>query len=238
MQIELSDVSGLPEALKPIVATVDGKTTLDLSKLMPAEDLTGLKTALLRERENAGAYAKFGKPDEIAAKIADLEAKAAKGGKGGEEAQAKLDAMAKESADKIGALEAKYNGVLARTAQAELKAALAGVGFIPEALDDVTISAMARIRFNDDGSVKVVTTDGKPMIGSGADHGATLADLAKELAAAKPYAVRDAGAGGGGKPPGQGGGKPGQTTVTRAQWDAMDHGARAAHSKSGGKVID
>jgi hypothetical protein len=238
MQIELSDISGLPETLKPLVATADGKTTLDLSKLMPAEDLTGLKTALLRERENAGAYARFGKPDEIAAKIADLEAKAAKGGKGGEEAQAKLDAMAKESADKISAAETKYMGVLTRYAQAELKAELSKAGVVPEGLDMLATFAAQRIRFNDDGTVKVVTQDGKPMIGSGADHGATLGDLAKELATAMPYLVKDAGVGGGGKPPGQGGGKPGQSTVTRAQWDAMDHGARAAHSKSGGKVVD
>jgi len=97
---------------------------------------------------------------------------------------------------------------------------------------------MMRIQFHEDGSAKIMTSDGKPMIGSGADHGATLADLAKELAASKPYAVRDAGKGGGGKPAGSTGGKPNQITITRAQFDALSQSARAEHSKSGGKVSD
>lgn len=233
MEIEIADVSGLPEALKPILSG----NKLDLSRLMPAEDLTGLKTALVRERENAGAYAKFGKPDEIAKRIADLEAAAAKGGKGGEDAQAKLDAMKADYDGRLTAADQRFNGVLTRYAQAELKAELSKAGVVPEGLDMLATFAAQRIKFNEDGTVKVVTSEGKPMIGSGADHGATLADLATELAKSMPYLVKDQGAGGGGKPPGSGG-KPEGKTVTRAQWDAMSHSDRAAHSKSGGKVVD
>lgn len=234
MEIELADVSGLPEALKPMLQG----NKLDLSKLMPSEDLTGLKTALVRERENVGAYAKFGKPDEIATKIADLEAKAAKGGKGGEEAQAKLDAMKTDYDGKLTAADQKYMGVLTRYAQAELKAELSKAGVVPEGLDMLAAFAAARIKFNDDGSPKVVTADGKPMIGSGADHGATLADLAKELAGAMPYLVKDAGAGGGGKPPGSNGGTPGQQTITRAALLALPPAEQAKLMASGVKPID
>lgn len=234
MEIELADVSGLPEALKPLLQG----NKLDLTKVMPLEDVTGLKTALVRERENAGAYAKFGKPDEIAAKIAKLEEAAAKGGKGGEEAQAKLDAMKADYDGKLSAADQRYTGVLTRYAQAELKAELSKAGVVPEGLDMLAAFAGQRIRFNDDGTVKVVTADGKPMIGSGADHGATLADLAKELATSMPYLVKDQGVGGGGKPPGTNGGTPQGKTVTRSQWDAMDQGGRMAHTKSGGKVVD
>lgn len=233
MEIELADVSGIPEALKPIL----NGNKLDLTKVMPAEDLTGLKTALVRERENNGAYAKLGKPDEIAKRISDLEAAAAKGGKGGEEAQAKLDQMKTDYDGKLSAADQRLNGVLSRYAQAELKAELSKAGVVPEGLDMLATFAAQRIKFNEDGTVKVVTSEGKPMIGSGADHGATLADLAKELAGSMPYLVKDSGAGGGGKPPGSGG-KPEGKTVTRAQFDAMSHADRAAHSKSGGKVVD
>jgi hypothetical protein len=83
-----------------------------------------------------------------------------------------------------------------------------------------------------------MNSDGKPMIGSGADHGATLADLAKELAASKPYAVRDSGKGGGGKPAGSTGGKPNQLTSTWAEFDSMSQSARMEFAKSGGKVKD
>lgn len=205
MEIELSDLSGLPETLKPLVATVDGKNKLDLTKLMPVEDLTGIKTALQNERANAGAYAKFGKPDELAKRISDLEAAAAKGGKGGEEAQAKLDQLKADYEGKLNDTQNRLTNLMRRNANAELRAELAKAGVIPEGLDMLSTFAASRIAFNDDGSPKILTADGKPMIGSGADHGATLADLAKELAKASPFLVKDAGAGGGGKPPGSGG---------------------------------
>lgn len=237
MQINLETIDGLPETLKSAVTESEGKHTLDLSRLMPAEDLSGLKTALSRERENNSAYSKFGKPDEIEARFADLTEKAKGSGKGAEDAQAKLDAMAADYEAKLGDRDQRITSMMQRNATAELKAELAKAGFIAEAIDDIAATALGRLNFNEDGTPKVLTSDGKPMIGNGADHGATLADLAKELAEAKPYAVRDQGTGGGGKPP-QNGGTPPAKTVTRAQWDQMGHTDRAAHSKSGGKVVD
>jgi hypothetical protein len=237
MEIELSDLSALPEALKAVVVTADGKSKLDLAKLMPVEDLTGLKTALQTERANNGAYSKYGKPDDIAKRISDLEAAAAKGGKGGEEAQAKLDAMKLDYDGKLSEKDQRLTAIMRRVANSDLKAELAKAGVIPEGLDILATFAQSRIAFNDDGSAKIMTADGKPMIGSGADHGATLGDLAKELAKTIPHLVKDGGAGGSGKQPGNGG-TPEQKTVTRAVFDGMSQAERAAHSKSGGKVTD
>lgn len=206
MEITLNDVSGLPDALKPLVTEADGKHTLNLSGLMPKEDLSSLKTALQRERENNSAYSNFGKPDEIKAKLADLEQRAA--GKTTDDVQAKLDAMEEKYQGQIGEKDARIERMMKNSASANLKAELAKAGFIAEAVDDIAASALERIAFDDDGAAKVMSTDGKPMLGSGADHGATLADLAKELAESKPYAVRDSGKGGSGKQPGENGGKP------------------------------
>lgn len=232
MEIELSDLSGLPESLKPLVKTADGKSSLDLAKLMPIEDLTGLKTALVKERESNGAWSKFGKPDELAAKIADLEARAAKGGKGGEEAQAKLDAMDAQHKAQIESLSGQIAKERRLRAAGDLKAELSKAGVVPEGLDMLTTFAGSRITFNDDGSVKVLSPEGKPMIGSGADHGATLADLAKELAASMPYLVRDHGASGGGKPPGSNGGTP-KPSISLADFNAMSAKERASAMASG-----
>lgn len=236
MEITLDAIDGLPENLKPLAAQADGKFKLDLSKVMPAEDLSGLRSALQKERENAGAYSKLGKPDEISKRISDLEAAAAKGGKGGEEAQEKLDALKKDYEGKLADRDTRLTSLMRRQANAELRAELAKAGVIPEGLDILATFAASRIQFNDDGSPKVLTADGKPMIGSGADHGATLSDLAKELAKTIPHLVADGGKGGGGKPPSNGG-TP-QKTVTRAEFDAMSQADRAAHAKSGGKVTD
>lgn len=233
MEIEVTDATGLPEWLQSHVT--EGK--LNLAKLPQPEDVSGLKSALQKERENVANYSKLGKPDEIAAKIADLEEKAKGTGKGAEDAQAKLDALKSDYEGKLTAANERIGKMMQANAAASLKAELAKAGFIAEAIDDIAATAMARLQFNEDGSPKVLTSDGKPMIGSGADHGATLADLAKELAEAKPYAVRDQGKGGGGKQPGSNGGTPAKT-VTRAQWDTMGHADRATFSKEGGKVVD
>lgn len=208
MKITIDDLSGLPEGLKTAVETDSDKSTLDLSKLMISEDLTGLKSALQKERENVAAYSKLGKPDEIAAQIADLTEKAKGTGKGEEDAQAKLDALTADFNGKLAEKDGVIEKMMKANASASLKAELGKAGFIAEAIDDIAATAMARIEFNGDGTAKVLTSDGKPMIGSGADHGATFADLAKELAEAKPYAVRDGGKGGSGKQPGSGGGTP------------------------------
>lgn len=237
MEIELPDVSGLPETLKPLVATVDGKNKLDLTKLMPVEDLTGLKSALQKEREATSAWSKFGKPDDVAKRISDLEAAAAKGGKGGEDAQAMLDAMRAEYEGKLTDRDTRLTALMRDNASEKLRVELAKAGFIAEAIDDIAATAMSRLQFGDDGKPKVMTADGRPMIGSGADHGATLADLAKELAAAKPYAVQDGGKGGGGKPPGSQG-NAGQKTMTRAEFDALSPAAKSAAAKEGVKLTD
>lgn len=231
MEITLDDASGLPEALKPLAVAADGKFKLDLAKLMPSEDLSGLKTALQRERENTGAYSKFGKPDELAKRLADLETAANKGGKGGEEAQAKLDAMKLDYDTKLTDKDTRLSAMMRRQANAELRAELAKAGVIPEGLDILATFAAARIQFHDDGSPKIMTDDGKPMIGSGADHGATLADLATEMAKKIPHLVADKGTGGGGKPPGSGG-TPAKT-MTNAAFLALSAKDRAAAMASG-----
>ena len=234
MKIEVTDATTLPEWLQGHVS--DGH--LDLGALPAPEDVTGLKTALSKERGNAAAWAKYGTPAEMDAKIAELTEKAKGTGKGADDAQAKLDAMKADYEGKLSDAQTRISKMHQRGASSDLKAELAKAGFIAEAIDDVANSTMMRIQFHEDGSAKIMTSDGKPMIGSGADHGATLADLAKELAASKPYAVRDAGKGGGGKPAGSTGGKPNQLTITRAQFDALSQSGRADHAKSGGKVAD
>jgi len=234
MEIDVTDATTLPEWLQGHVK--DGK--LNLGALAAPEDVTGLKTALSKERGNAAAWAKYGTPAEMDAKIAELTEKAKGTGKGADDAQAKLDAMKADYEGKLSEAQTRISKMHQRGASSDLKAELAKAGFIAEAIDDVANSSMMRIQFHEDGSAKIMTSDGKPMIGSGADHGATLADLAKELAASKPYAVRDAGKGGGGKPAGSTGGKPNQLTITRAQFDALSQSGRADHAKSGGKVAD
>ena len=232
MKIEVTDAATLPTWLQGHVS----EGHLDLGALAAPEDVTGLKGALQKERENTASYSKFGKPADIQAQIDTLTEKAKGNGKGADDAQAKLDAMSLDYEGKLTASNERINKMMKSSAGDKLKAELAKAGFVSDAIDDIAGSAMSRLQFNEDGSPKVMTFDGKPMIGNGADHGATLADLAKELAASKPYAVRADNVSGGGKLPGETGGKPNQVTVTRAQFDAMSQSERSTHSTTGGAV--
>ena len=234
MKIEVTDATNLPAWLQGHVS----EGHLDLGALSAPEDVAGLKTALSKERGNAAQWAKYGTPADMDAKFADLTEKAKGNGKGSEDAQAKLDAMKADHDTQNTAKDDRYNKLLKRTAGSDLKAELAKAGFISEAIDDIASSAMSRLKFNDDGMAEIMKADGSLMIGDGPNHNATLADLAKELATSKSYAVRDAGKGGGGKPAGSQGGTPEKPTVTRVTFDAMSQGERAAHSKSGGTVKD
>ena len=83
MKIEVTDPTTLPEWLQSKVA--DGH--LDLAAVPAPEDVSGLKSALLKERENSNAWKAFGTPDDVTAKIAALTEQAKATGKGGEESR-------------------------------------------------------------------------------------------------------------------------------------------------------
>ena len=195
LKYTVDSLEGIPEAAKSFYAEKDGKFTLQVEGVETPESVTGLKTALVKERENVSKWSKFGNPDDLAAKLADLEAKVAKGGKGGEEAQAIIDQMKTQHANELKARDDRINQMMGSKAMADLKAELAKAGVVPEGLDLLANFGNSRIRFNDDGTPKVLSADGStPMIGSGSNGGATLGDLAKELAKSIPQLVKDQGA--------------------------------------------
>jgi hypothetical protein len=235
MKIDVTDATALAPWLQAHVS----EGSLDLGALAAPEDVTGLKTALSKERGNAAQWAKYGTPADMDAKIADLTEKAKGTGEGADEAQAKIEAIKADYEGKLTGANDRIGKMMHRNASSELRAELAKAGFIADSVDDIASNAMARLKFRDDGTALVMKPDGTTWIEPNRpNQDATLADLAKELAASKSYAVRDAGKGGGGKPAGSQGGTPDKPTVTRATFDAMSQHERTEHSKSGGTVKD
>ncbi len=235
MKIELQSLDGLPEALAPLVAQ-DGEThTLDLSQLVPATELDAFKSKAvtaqneaIERRKALDAWKKLGdSPDAVAQKLAN-----------GADPKI-IEQLRAQQAETEATYRQKLSSLMGAQATASLKAELAKVGVIPEAIDMLATASASRIRFDDDGNMQIMAPDGQtPMIGQGANGGATLADLAAKLAEAAPFAVADKGAAGGGKPSNSNGGTPGQKTVSRATFDAMSQAERAKFSTSGGKVVD
>ena len=238
MKIEITDVSGLPDALKTLVSETDGKHELDLAALAPVAELDKFKAKALTAQSEAierrkalEAFKEYGTPEDIAAQLA------AKGKPDADHEKIIADLKAQAAAEKE-ALQGQIGKMRKDGAVASLKAALAENGVIPEGMDILATYASSRISFGDDGAVKVLTADGsKPMTGNGADGGATLSDLAKELAGAIPHLVKDGGNGGGGKPA-QSGGTPSKTTIKRSEYDAMTPAQQREVAQSGASFID
>lgn len=217
MKIEIADVSALPEHLRPLAASADGKNLLDLSALAPAADLEAFKakaltaqTEAIDRRKALDAWKKLGDtPEAVQAKLA-----------AGADPEIVKQLQAKLTETET-TLKARLTGVLQKQALSELKAELSKAGVVPEGLDLLAAFAAPRIVFDDDGGMRVMSPDGQsPMIGKGANGGATIADLAATLAGAIPQLVADKGNGGGGKPPGSNGGTPGKT-MPAAQFEAL-----------------
>lgn len=244
MKINIEDATALPEALQSLVSeTEEGGHALDLTLVAPAQELEKFKGKALTAEQEAierrKALSKWKElgddPDAIKAQIAEAQ----KGGKKTEEQQQIIDQMKADYEAKIQERDQKLRGTFQRQAVSDLKSELAKQGVVPEGLDLLAGYASQRIQFDDDGAPKVMAADGqKPMVGNGANGGATLADLAAELANSIPHLVADKGAGGSGKQPGSSGGTPKEKSVTREQFDAMSQAQRSEHVKSGGKVVD
>ena len=194
--------------------------------------LADVKAESIDRRKQLDLWKKLGdSPDAVQTKLSE----AAKG-KNPDHEQVIADMRAgheKELAD----LKSTIGSMRADGAAKDLKVELTKAGFVPAAVDGIASLAMQRIKF-EDGNMQVVSPDGKPMAGSGADGFANLSDLAKSLTEQHGYALADAGKGGGGTPNNSNGGKPGQKSVTRSEFDAMSQADRAGFSKDGGKVVD
>lgn len=191
---------------------------------MVAKETAGLKAKvdeLLGESKSA-KDAKRKAEEEAAKKSGDIEALE----KSWSEKMAAEVSKAQGDADNLRALVDKLT-VGATSAKLASELAVPGSAKVLEALIAPRLAAEIK-----DGEARVVVKDP-----SGKPSAFTLDDLKAELmkdAALAPILVGSKASGGGAA---GGNGGAAQKTVTRSEWDKMDHGARATFSKSGGKVV-
>lgn len=160
------------------------------------------------------------------------------GGKTDEAHQAVIDQMKAAHKTELDGLNGQLAKIRGDAAREQLKVGLMGVGFGDKVADMLAQTSMSRVKFDDNGQMRIMQADqNSPLAGSGADGFATTADLSKELAAAMPELLTDAGKGGGGKPPASG--AQGQSKqMSREQWRGLDTKARSDFFKSGGTLKD
>lgn len=128
------------------------------------------------------------------------------GGKNDSDHQAVIDQIRADAASESAALKGELANIRMEGAKSQLDAAVMAAGFHPEIIQEITALAISRVQLDESGKLRIMSKDNTPLAGSGVDGFATMADLASELAAAKPSFLVDQGKGGGGKPPASGGG--------------------------------
>lgn len=158
-------------------------------------------------------------------------------GKASADQEAIIAQVKGEAQKQVEAAQSALRNMATGSARSALKSAILEAGFHPEIADDIAASAMARVKVDSDGTAVIMTQEGTPLAGSGADGHATFADLAKKLAAEKPSFLVDRGKSGAGSSTAGGNAKKSKT-VSRTAFDAMSQMDRAEFSKSGGKVVD
>lgn len=241
LKFTIDSLDGLDEALKPLYAEKGGKYHLQVEGAVSEEDVTGLRTALQTERANNQGFEKLrkdlGNPDTIRQRMSDLEQQVQDAAKGkGKDAEQIIAQMKQDYEGKLADLQSKLTGVHKDAVSKDLKLALGKAGVIPEALDGLAALASQRLEIGEDG-VRVLSPDGKPMVGSNPDGSASLDELAKSIAESHTYAVADGGKGGGGTP-GHKGGTPKQQTITRQVYDQMAPDEQRQAIADGATVVD
>jgi hypothetical protein len=232
LKFKIETLEGLSEGVAGLYVEKDGAYFLEVDGAVSAADHDEVKSKYLSAKDEAiqkrlkeKEWKALGEsPDAVRALMSDAK----KGGAGAEDAQARLDAMAASHQAEIKDRDTRLDAMVKRSAGAEFKAELSKAGFMAGIDMVADYNMQKRIQVTDDGTIKVLTLDGKAMHGNGPDHGATLADLAQELAASEDMQnfVRNNGMGGGAKPAGSQGGTP------KAKWSEMTSGAKVALNRS------
>jgi hypothetical protein len=216
-----------------------------------SDDLTGLKTALQKERERARALEKQAKayeglglsPDEIANLKASQEKAEEERAKAAGEWDALREKLSTQHQTELQKLQEQLNAISMSEHEARvesgLKSALMEAGVTEEGasiLPDI-LKTRAKIETVDGKRVvKVLDTDGTPMIGKdGRD--ATLPDLVAQVTDKYPSLFKAQTKPGSGTPPGgNGAGRADTQTVKASQLESMSPQQKAAYFKANPNV--
>lgn len=241
LKLEMDSLDGLDDNIASLYQERDGKYVLPVDGVVAKSEYDSLNQRLVdaneenaRRRRSVERWKELGESPEAVKELLSGKAKP-------NEDQERIVSEIKQTYEgKLKEAQGKVQELVKKNTLADLKGALAQLNIVPQGFDPLVLVAQNRIAFDENGNPRIMSADGsKPLAGSGADGYATVADLAKELAASDmgQMFVKDTGQSGSGKPPASQSGKSTAQTATRAQFDAMSQRDRMAFIKDGGKVI-
>lgn len=239
LKVKYDRKEDIPQGLEKFFTEKDGAWFLQAEGMKTDADIESVKGALEKERKvrrDAENNLKTlqdrftGLPDDFDAaeyhRLKDMD-----GGKVDEklrEQRERLTAAHQKELDKVkeelGKQTSTVHNLVARQGLAK---AMAEAGIAEPLREAVEAMYLPKVKIEDAGGEIQALLDNKP-----------LADAMQEFAQSdkgKHYVAADKSGGGGSHEAGGGGNVK---TVTRAQWDGMNHVARSKFAKDGGKVVD
>lgn len=239
LKLTVDKLDGLPEAVHSFYEPTENGFRL---KVDGVEDVSGLKSALQKEREAAKAYKSTGlSPDEIAELKALRDRTTEEAARKAGDFDKLRDKMASQFETEKAALKAELEAIAKSEADARinqgLMSALAEAGATAEGMSllPTVFKNRAKIETVDGVRVlRVLDEDGTPMLISGKD--ATLADLVKVAQSKYGSLFKATTKAGSGTPTASNGAGGAVKTVNRSTFDAMSQAQRAAFVREGGKV--
>lgn len=258
--------TALPESMRALYVKADGadgddgKFRLDVSGMPEIPDVTGLKTALDKERTRATDEEKARKAlakqfegidpklaREMLNKVANNEEmKLISEGKIEEVINARMSKRDDEFKRQLEEAQSRADGSLEvastymdRVLDNHVRAACAAAGVHPSAVDDALLRASQIFSLDDDGNAVQLDGDGddaQPVFGKDGKTPYSLTEWMEEMKEKAPHWF-PAGASGGGAHNARDG-KGGANTIKRGVFDAKNPTEQAAYIKAGGKVVD
>lgn len=216
--------------------------------MIPASEVAGLKSALIKERENVKKAGRIFEelgitPDEVkelvAARKQQEQANAEKRG----EYEKILKRQQEEAAKEIEQYKAQASQAMAAyqagVVQTQLMQELVSAGATQEAIKLLPTILQNRTKLDTvDGSlsVRVLDANGEVMVTAKGEAG--IADLVQEAIKEYPGLFKAPVKSGSGKQPGSVAGSASSKTVTRSRFDQMSQFERAQFARDGGKVVN
>lgn len=255
LSLEKAEHTKLPKEVQSLYVEREGKYHLDLPEGI--EDVTGMKSALQKERDKAKEEVRLRKelekkfegidPDQVRTLLeklgGDEEAQLIKAGKIDEVVARRMEKAAKahtraleEANKKVEAANSRAQKFSSKVLDNHIRAAAAKAGVHANAVEDALFRARTLFVLNEDGEPVQLDKDGHPVFGKDGKTPFSPPEWLDSMKEAAPHWFPSGNSGGGAG--GDKGARGGAKTMKRADFDRLDPLARSQAMKDKIAVVD